>query len=145
MVSVSIMWLNFEIIFIRENCASWILLLITRFSFIIILTPCSFSDMIILIIYLEAKFGNEACFNILMGTLFCNALVFKYNRIKGSANHCNPGFDFFNLSVVLISSTICSNLCRIFRLRRVHKMFRGSDYLRVEQNFTIGQSPTVFG
>ena len=39
----------------------------------------------------------------------------------------------------------CSNLCRIFRLRGVHKMFGGSDFSRVERNFLIGQSPKIWG
>ena len=38
-----------------------------------------------------------------------------------------------------------SKLCRIFRLRGVHKIFGGSDFLRVERNFTIGQIPKIWG
>ena len=40
---------------------------------------------------------------------------------------------------------ITSNLCRIFRLRWVYKMFGGSDSSTVERNFTIGQSYKIWG
>ena len=38
-----------------------------------------------------------------------------------------------------------SNLCTIFRLRGDHKFFGESDFSRVERNFTIGQSPKIWG
>ena len=38
-----------------------------------------------------------------------------------------------------------SNACRIVRLRGVRQMFWGSDFSRVERNFTIGQSLKVWG
>ena len=44
-----------------------------------------------------------------------------------------------------IQVNLTSNLCRIFRLRGVHEMFGGSDFSRVERNFTIGQSPKIWG
>ena len=51
----------------------------------------------------------------------------------------------FSENLILIPCMPISNLCRIFRLRGVHKMFGGSDFSRVERIFTIWQRPKIWG
>ena len=61
-------------------------------------------------------------------------------------SHENSGIlNTGNLALPLYQATYLSNLSRIFRLRGVHKMFGGSDFSPVEQNFIIGQSHKIWG
>ena len=65
-------------------------------------------------------------------------------RFSGSASaYMGSSSEKFQISNK--HEVLSSNLCRIFRLRGIHKMFWGSNFSRVERNFTIGQSPKIWG